>query len=89
MTLLEAHKIMMDRYLYIAREIGDEHLIKFCTASNDLVNPDKLSRWVGYVQGTLIERGVLDTKFERDFSRPIYQPIYAAQGYTTETIEIS
>lgn len=66
----------------------EEFLLNFCDSALTLTNPDKLSRWVGYIQGVLIERGILDTKFERDVSREIYKPIYERLGYDTTTVEV-
>lgn len=41
---------------------------------------DKLSRWLGFVQGVLIGNGVLDTRVERDRSRPLFHAAYEAEG---------
>lgn len=41
---------------------------------------DKISRWLGYVQGTLRARGVLDTVAERDRTRPIFHRAYIEMG---------
>ena len=35
----------------------------------------KLNRWLGYIQGVLIERGITDVTTERDWTRPLFRPI--------------
>lgn len=41
---------------------------------------DKISRWVGCVQGVMRCRGVLDFGAERDRTRPIFHRAYTAMG---------
>jgi hypothetical protein len=41
---------------------------------------DKLSRWLGYVQGILRAHRVLDTVAERDRTRPIFHAAYIEMG---------
>ncbi|MCE6958083.1 hypothetical protein LAZ40_03305 [Cereibacter sphaeroides] len=41
---------------------------------------DKISRWLGFVQGCLAMRGLIDVDVERDFSRPLFHGAYAALG---------
>ncbi|RWI96406.1 MAG: hypothetical protein EOR22_06505 [Mesorhizobium sp.] len=35
----------------------------------------KLNRWLGYVQGVLIERGLTTVQAERDWTRPLFRPL--------------
>lgn len=35
----------------------------------------KLNRWLGYIQGVLIERGCTTVEAERDFTRPLFRPL--------------
>lgn len=35
----------------------------------------KLSRWLGYIQGVLIERGYTTVDAERDWTRPLFRPL--------------
>ena len=35
----------------------------------------KLNRWLGYVQGALIERGLATVAEERDLTRPLFRPL--------------
>jgi len=41
---------------------------------------DKLGRWIGYVQGVLIEQRKLSADEERNRTRAAYQTAYAADG---------
>lgn len=42
---------------------------------------DKISRWIGCVQGVMRCRSVLDFGAERDRTRPIFHEAYKAMGY--------
>jgi hypothetical protein len=33
----------------------------------------KANRWLGFIQGIMIERGLLTVKEERDFTRPFFK----------------
>ncbi|TPL66654.1 hypothetical protein [Mesorhizobium sp. B2-4-1] len=35
----------------------------------------KLNRWLGYIQGLLIERGYTTVQTERDWTRPFFRPL--------------
>lgn len=35
----------------------------------------KLNRWLGYIQGCLIERGYTTVEAERDWTRPLFRPL--------------
>lgn len=35
----------------------------------------KLNRWLGYIQGVLIERQVTSVQAERDYTRPFFRPL--------------
>lgn len=35
----------------------------------------KLNRWLGYIQGVMIERGLTTVETERDWTRPLFRPI--------------
>lgn len=48
---------------------------KFLDEFNHEVPLVKLSRWLGYVQGVLIERGVTTVEIERDWTRPLFRPL--------------
>lgn len=90
--LVNAHRFLIrSRYRHIIEGKGfhdEQFLLNFCDEAQNINNPDKLSRWVGFLQGVLIERGVLDVKFERELTREIYKPIYEELGYDTTTVEV-
>lgn len=41
---------------------------------------DKISRWIGFIQGVLVCRGLTTCDVERDFSRPIFHKAYRDSG---------
>jgi hypothetical protein len=50
---------------------------------------DKISRWIGFVQGVLAAQRFLDVAVERDRTRPFFHEAYAAMGLgTPETSEM-
>ena len=50
---------------------------------------DKVSRWLGFIQGCLSMREVISVDEERDFSRPLFHAAYAQQGIDIpETFEL-
>jgi hypothetical protein len=68
---------MDDRYLsmeniaWMCREGAD---------SADILPIDKLSRWLGFVQGCLAMRGHLSVEREREYSRPLFHAAYLVEG---------
>lgn len=42
---------------------------------------DKISRWLGFMQGVLAVRGLLSVKKERDATRSIFHRAYKAMGF--------
>jgi len=79
--MTEYHKAILhviQRYQYTLL-IDDEKIQAFmveiaagCTSNMPIC---KLNRWLGYVQGVLIERGVLTVEGERDATRPLFRPL--------------
>ena len=60
------------------------HLVWMCDAalaSLDADPIDKGSRWLGYVQGVLVMRGLVTVGAERDFSRPLFHAAYRAEPH--------
>lgn len=41
---------------------------------------DKASRWIGFVQGVLAVRGILDVDEERNRTRPLFHQAYQAMN---------
>jgi hypothetical protein len=61
-----------------------EHLhwmIDQCIAHLNEWPADKISRWIGYVQGVLTCRGIMDPSKERDRTRPFFHEAYVAMGW--------
>lgn len=57
-------------------------------ANPHIVMPiDKSSRWLGFVQGCLAMRGVIDVDEERAYSRTLFQLAYRAQNVDVPTME--
>jgi hypothetical protein len=86
--LLHAHRILFERYLALTQDDDAEtsdstsiaNLRWMCEVSIENLETypiDKLSRWLGYVQGCLTSRGLIDVQTERDFSRPLFHAAYA------------
>ena len=54
----------------------------------DVWPTDKTSRWIGFIQGSLATKGLLDVNAERARTRPIFHQAYAALGLgIPETVE--
>lgn len=90
-ALLEAHRLMIDRY----RSLIDDHgmpdrqrWLDYCDTALTISNTDKLSRWVGFIQGVLYAKGLITIEEERDHSRGIYKPVYDAMGVDSRTIDV-
>jgi hypothetical protein len=63
------------RYRAMAADRGCEDLLKFLEEFNRDVPLMKMSRWMGYVQCALIERGITTVQAERDWTRPFFRPL--------------
>lgn len=66
-----------DRYLSL------KNLSWMCAqgaAESDRLPLDKISRWLGCVQGCLGMRGLISIEAERDITRPLFHAAYAAEG---------
>lgn len=50
------------------------------SAHSDSLPIDKISRWLGCIQGCLAMRGLADLGRERDVSRPLFHNAYKASG---------
>lgn len=83
MTVRQATAEMFRRYTDMLGEPGaghtDARLRWMCATALQHAEDwpvDKLPRWLGFVQGVLVERGVLSIDTERDFSRPLFRAAY-------------
>lgn len=91
MTLIEVHRLLFERYILIIEESclhDKQFLVNFCKQGILLENTDKMSRWLGFIQGILFRENLIDLTVERDYSRIYYKPIYESMGYDTTSIEI-
>lgn len=79
-TIKEATKECFQRYLSFDLDEGNLNLCKEAIENYDSLPIDKLSRWLGYIQGVLIERGLTTVQEERDFSRPLFHRAYEQEG---------
>ncbi len=92
MTVKAATGTLFTRYLQIIREaswseetdslpseVRCSHLTWMCDTALERLEDwpeDKLSRWLGYIQGVLTARGIIDVNEEREVSRPLFHAAY-------------
>ena len=69
----DAILVCVARYREMAEGMPD--LLSFLDEFKRDVPIVKLSRWLGYVQGVLIERGVTTVTIERDATRSLFPPL--------------
>jgi hypothetical protein len=48
---------------------------EFSQGCNNELPLMKLNRWLGYIQGSLIQWGVTTVEIERDWTRPLFRPL--------------
>jgi len=69
----------LDRYQPMAEKAERRDLVEFMDQLRDEIGNraplNKLNRWLGYIQGVLIEIGHTDVLTERDWSRPLFRPL--------------
>jgi len=82
-TIRDATKECFQRYLEFDLDEGNRQLCQHGVQEYNNLPIDKLSRWLGYIQGVLIERKLTTVQIERDFSRPLFH-----KAYKNENIEI-
>lgn len=102
MTVRQATFQMFERYYKLLEKKKDfgsgsklpetsySHLRGMCSLAMtniDIWSIDKLSRWLGYVQGILIFMGDLRINEERDFSRPLFHAAYKSEGIDIPEIQ--
>ena len=89
--LIAAHVAMFERYQVLLQQSDHDQRqfwLNFCAAGMALENPDKMSRWVGFLQGGLHAAGLIDITTERDVSRSIYKPVYDAIGLPSGSVTV-
>ena len=57
---------------------SNNHLIDMCQTiiDNTTLPEDKISRWLGFIQGVMVMKGYTTVNIERDFSRPLFHKVY-------------
>ena len=68
LSLLDDRKIEMDKELRV-------FIALFLSGCIDGFPVTKLCRWLGFIQGVLIERGYTTVEAERDWTRPLFRPL--------------
>lgn len=66
------------RYHDMASSTEDDELKEFIELFNSVVDEyplTKLCRWLGYIQGKLIEKGITTVERERDWTRPLFRSL--------------
>lgn len=59
----------------------DEFICLFQRSVDNREPIAKLNRWLGYIQGCLIERGYTDVETERNWTRPLFRHLdYPTEG---------
>lgn len=89
--IFKASKPIFKRYISILEEeppgdYGDQtsprHLIRLCqeAISRPDLPDDKLSRWLGFVQGVMTVKGLISVDKERDITRFLFHKAYEEMG---------
>lgn len=52
-----------------------EFIKEFRQGCSDRLPLNKLNRWLGYIQGTLISLGLTTVEAERNWTRPLFRPL--------------
>lgn len=90
--LVGAHRTVFMRYIPVLEnsEISDRvRWIDFCRQGMELTNPDKMSRWIRFIQGILYSNGLIDIDVERDWTRSVYKPVYQKWNLANDTVSVS
>ena len=82
--VLAYYKDMLEQRGYSPINLADseptsvDHLLWMCVEAIRMIDQDKyvridkVSRWLGYIQGVLVCNGMLDVAEERERTRPIF-----------------
>ena len=57
-----------------------DFILEFIRGCDDKLPLMKLNRWLGYIQGCLIERGRTTVEVERDWTRPLFRGLDFTNG---------
>jgi len=73
---------LFKRYLYLIKPSKIKQrdklmsMCEFCISHPEMLT-DKMSRWLGFIQGVLYANNLIDINKERDLSRPLFHKAYA------------
>jgi len=82
MNIRQVNRHLFDRYNEILKdrnflgpEKTDSEHIKWMISEVDCDNweIDKISRWLGFIQGVLVCNGILNVDEERNYTRPLFK----------------
>jgi len=85
MTIGEANIVLADRYLKAIKDqdfkekLLVEALCEYIIERPDLYL-DKSNRWIGFVQGILFARDIIQIDEEREYSRGLFHAAYEEAG---------
>ena len=75
--------VLFTRYLGVIKQSKSKHrnkiiaMCEYCIDHPDM-HIDKMSRWLGFIQGVMYTEGLIKIPEERDFSRPLFHKAYAS-----------
>jgi hypothetical protein len=77
MTYYQALEACVERYEAMSHQDPDllEFLSEFRIGIQNKLPLMKLNRWLGYIQGVLIERKRTTVQAEREWTRPLFKPL--------------
>lgn len=98
----QMQSILMDlfwRYTIMAEDANIPDLeerfniISLCTAGRNLSAEKKLpidkgNRWIGYIQGILIAKGITTIQAERDYTRSMFEGYYKRNNIEYRSLDV-
>lgn len=84
--LEKATKICFERYLNF--DLSEDERALILEGIKGEYPIDKLNRWLGYIQGNLISRGLTTVDKEREFTRPIFREAYDKLGLEVKSFSV-
>lgn len=69
------------------------NIISLCTAGRNLSAEKKLpidkgNRWIGYIQGILIAKGITTIQAERDYTRSMFEGYYKRNNIEYRSLDV-
>lgn len=85
----ETMKLLAHRYQNMT---GNEHIKNLCSSLIENIEKwpvDKSGRWIGFIQGEVINQGLTSVEIERNYSRPLFHEAYEEDGLSIpETVSV-